>query len=151
MKKITIILAIILLIFNQSCNKENETETIDCFTPPQGFQFELVDKSTGENLFTNGTFNSIDIKVINLFDQKNVEFNFIDENDYNIISIGSIGWKTEIVYYSIKISSKNIFNLYVNAETVNDKCIISKYNEIRIENSEFELNQESDIYKIFVE
>lgn len=34
----------------QSCNIISECEDIDCFTPPDPFQFELVDKLTGENL-----------------------------------------------------------------------------------------------------
>ncbi len=152
MKKINTILAIIILILTQSCKKENECEGLDCFTPPSPFGFELVDKLTGENLFTNGTFNPNDIKVINLDDQSNLEFTFIDENDYNIIQINTIGWKTETVNYSINISNESVFELFVNAERLNGECCdYTEYKEIRIENSEFELNQNSGIYKILVE
>ena len=152
MKKTTSILAIIILILTQSCKKKNECEDIACFTPPSPFRFELVDKLTGENLFTNGTFNSDDIKVIKLDDKSNVEFTFIDENDYNIIQINTIGWKTEIVNYSIQISTENIFNLYVSAERLNENCCsFTRYKEIKIENSEFELNQTNGIYKILVD
>jgi hypothetical protein len=152
MKKITTILAIIILIFTQSCKKKDDCEDISCFTPPNPFRFELVDKLTRENLFTNGTFNSSDIKVINLADQSAVEFRFIDENDYNIIQINTIGWKTEIVNYSIQISTVNIFNLYVNAERLDeDCCSFTRYKEIKIENSDFEINQTNGIYKILVD
>ncbi|MCG8893905.1 hypothetical protein G1K97_07375 [Tenacibaculum finnmarkense] len=50
MKKIGIILTFTFLLFMQSCNIISECEDIDCFTPPDPFQFELVDKLTGENL-----------------------------------------------------------------------------------------------------
>jgi len=123
-----------------------------CFTPPSPFGFELIDKVTRENLFSNGTFNSNDIKVINIDDQSNVVFTFIDENDYNIIQINTIGWKTEIVHYSIQISTENIFNLYVRAERLNENCCsFTRYQEIKIENSEFELNQTNGLYKILVD
>ena len=83
MKKTTTILTLIILIIIQSCKKKDDCEDLACFTPPSPFEFELVDKLTGENLFTNGTFNSNDIKVINFDDKSNVGFTFIDENDYN--------------------------------------------------------------------
>ena len=83
MKKIITLSPLIILIFIQSFKKKGDCEGLLCFTPPEPFSFELVDKLTGENLFTNGTFNSNDIKVINLDDQSNVSFTFIDEKDYN--------------------------------------------------------------------
>ena len=151
MKKTITILVISVFILTQSCKKD-ECEDIACFTPPSPFGFELVDKVTGENLFTKGTFNSNDIKVINIDDQRNVQFTFIDENDYNIIQINTIGWKTEIINYSIQISTENIFNLYVNAERLNENCCsFTRYQEIKIENSEFELNQTNGLYKILVD
>jgi hypothetical protein len=155
MKKATTnytILAIIILILTQSCKENNECEGILCFTPPEPFRFELVDKWTGENLFTNGTFNSNAIKVINLDDQRNVEFTFINENDYNLIQLNTIGWKTETVTYSVQISNENIFNLYVIAERLTSKCCdYTDFKEIQIENSEFEFNEVAGIYKILVD
>lgn len=151
MKPIITFLTLIVLIFTQSC-KDDKCEDILCFTPPSPFEFELVDKLTGENLFTNGTFDSNDIGVINLDNQSNIEFTFIDENDYNIIRINTIGWKTEIVNYAIQISSESIFELFVNAERLNGNCCdYTEYQEIRIENVDFELNQENGIYKILIE
>ena len=150
MKRGIKVLALIILIFTQSC--KDDCADILCFTPPSPFTFELVDKLSGENLFTNGTFNPNDIKVIDLEDQSNVEFTFIDENDYNIIRINTIGWQTEIVNYSLQISSESIFELFVNAERLNGNCCdYTNYKEIRIENADFELDQQSGIYKIRIE
>jgi hypothetical protein len=150
MKKVNRILAITILLFTLSCSEK--VACGECFTPPLPFQFELVDKLTGENLFSNGTFNSGDIEVLNIENQSNIEFAFIEENDYDMIVINTIGWKTEIVNYSIRVSSENIFELFVIAERLSGECCsYTEYTEIRIENSDFELDQDSGIYKIFVE
>ena len=152
MKKITTILAIIILILTQSCKKENECEDLSCFTPPEPLNFELVDKLTGENLFENGTYDPNDIRVINLDNQGAVYFTYIHENNYNIIMINAIGWKTETVNYAININNENIFRLFVNAERLNGECCdYTEYKEIQIKNSEFELNQSTGIYKILVD
>ena len=114
--------------------------------------FELVDKLTGDNLFTDGTFNSSDIKIINLDEQSNVEFTFIDENEHNIIRLSKIGWKTETVNYSVEVSTEQIFQLFVDAERLNKNCCAyTDYKEIRIENTEYEWNQNTGIYKILIE
>ncbi|WP_346862333.1 hypothetical protein [uncultured Draconibacterium sp.] len=114
--------------------------------------FELVDKTTGENLFTSGVLSSEDIQIVNLDDNSNVEFQFIDENDFNVIRIYSIGWKTQTITYSIEISSERLFTLFVDAERLcKNCCAFTRYNEIEIDGSEFELNGLSGIYKLLVE
>lgn len=144
---ILIALVAFVLIFN-SCD---DCEEKDYFTPPNGFTFELVDKTTMENLFTNETFNSNEISVTNLVDNSNLEFNFIDEDDVNLIQLNAIGWESETVEALITVPGIDIFSLIVDAErTTEDCCTFTKYNEIRIENAEFELNDENGIYTIFV-
>lgn len=151
MKQIHILL-LIVPFFLFSCDRNNNCDGVDCFTPPAPFYFELVDKSSGDNLFTTGELNPDDIKVVNLDDQSNVDFEFIDENEANIIQIYTIGWETQIVNYSIEISTERLFTLYVDAETVSENCCgFTRYNEIEIDGSEFELNEQNGIYKILVE
>ncbi len=138
------------MICFQSCLDDDECGA--CFTPPAPFIFEIVNKATGENLFNNGTYNSSDIKIVNLADDSIVEHNFIDENNFDLIQINKIGWQTEIINYSLKIGVENIFNLYVDAKRLNENCCsFTRYNEIRIENSEYEFNTNTGIYKILVE
>jgi hypothetical protein len=150
--KNTLIYLVFITVTIWSCNNKDQCDGVDCFTPPSPFMFELVDKSSGENLFTTGVLSSDDIKVLNLDDQSNVEFQFIDENDFNVIQINSIGWKTQIVNYSIEISSESLFTLLVDAERLSENCCaFTRYNEIDIEGSEFELIEQSGIYKIMVE
>ncbi|WP_396632783.1 hypothetical protein [Maribacter sp. R86514] len=144
---ILIALVAFVFIFNSCDNCDDKA----CFTPPEGFTFELVDKTTRENLFTNETFSSNEISVTNLVDNSNLEFNFIDEDDVNLIQINAIGWESETVDALITVSGIDIFNLIVDAErTTEDCCTFTKYNEIRIENAEFELNDENGIYTILV-
>jgi len=149
MKKFNLILILFTIIF-QGCNND---DCGDCFTPPQGFSFEIVDKTSGENLFTNGTFESENIEITdNLNNNEAIEFSFISENDINLIQIGSIGWETEIVNLKINISDNYIFDFYVDAERkMGDCCSYTEYNEITIADSEFELDTQTGIYKILVE
>ena len=149
MKKVNLILVLFTIVL-QSC-KDDECNQL-CFTPPQVFQFEIVDKESGENLFTNGTFDSNDIVITDILNNNEpVEFSFISENSVNLISIFSIGWKTEIVNLKIDIADNPIFNFYVDAERINDCCGNTDYNEITITDSEFEIDNQTGIYKILVE
>jgi len=149
MKKINLILILLTVVF-QSCDS-NDCGV--CFTPPENFAFEIVDKTSGENLFSNGTYDSGNIEITdNLNDNRPVEFRFISENNINLIEIGSIGWETEIVNLKIEISNNHIFDFYVDVERkMGDCCSYTEYNEISIGESEFELDTQRGIYKIFVE
>lgn len=141
----------ICLIITHACNN-NDCEDILCFTPPMPFVFDLVDKESGENLFTNGSYDSDDIEVFNVNDNSQREFRFISENELNVIQIGSIGWGNEIADVVLKVGDKIILNLYVDSERVSENCCnFTKYNEIRIDNAEYELDQQSGIYTILID
>ena len=150
MKKINLLLILFIIIF-QGCKDDDDCNQL-CFTPPQTFQFKIVDKESGENLFTNGMFDSNEITITdNLNNNESIEFSFISEDNINLIQIGSIGWVTQIVSLKIDISDDHIFNFYVDAERIEDCCSHTDYNEINLTNSEFELDSQTGIYKIFVE
>lgn len=148
MKKIYTVLILFASLL-QSCNSDDCGE---CFTPPQDFIFEFVDAETRENLFTTGVYNPEDITVINDIDDTERAFQFISENQLNVIQIQEVGWETETVNLEIKVSEDTVFNLYVNAErTTDDCCSFTKYNEIEIRNAEFELDSQTGVYKILVD
>ncbi|SDS12299.1 hypothetical protein SAMN05216503_2045 [Polaribacter sp. KT25b] len=152
MKQILNLLSIFSIILFQNCNLNDCGQA--CFTPPNSFQFEFVDATTNENLFINNTFNKNEIQVINLTDNKNIDFTFIDENDYNILSINSISWQTETVEYSLKIADKDILTLYVDADAkrVNENCCsFTHFEEIRIENSNYTFDNTNGIYTILID
>ena len=152
MRKVLIYLLFIFTVTTWSCDKNDNSYDKPCFTAPTSFMFELVDKVSGENLFTTGVLSSSDITFLNLDDQSEVEFQFIDENDLNVIQISSIGWETQIVTYSIETSSGSLFTLFVDAERLNENgCEFTRYNQIDLDGSEFEFNDQSGIYIISVE
>lgn len=148
MQSITRFLFLFTLLFFQACHMECG----ECFTPPASFAFELVDKESGENVFANGTYISADLEIINLADSSAVEYSFIAENNFNIIVINSIGWKTEIVNCSFNLSAKHICNFHVDAERLNDDCCsYTVYNEMEIADAEYAWDNSRGIYQILVE
>jgi hypothetical protein len=133
-KKHILLASFLFLFLFQNCSS-NDCNKL-CFTPPNPFQFEFVDATTKENLFTNNTFNKSDITITNLVNNSNVTFSFIDENNYNILAINSIGWETEIVTCSIEIDGKQVAILYVTATSArsmtspavsNQKVLLSQF------------------------
>ena len=149
--KISLQFLFLLSIFFVSHCKIDDCEEMLCFSPPPVLWFELVDANTGENLFTNGTYFKDQIKIQKVGDGTNVNFNFITENELNLIGIHSIGWQTEIVNFSVGVSTNNIFKLHVDAKRVNENCCsFTRFDEIKIENSNYEFDPKSGIYKILV-
>ena len=145
------ILFLFVVFIAQACGGK-DCEDYLCTTPPGPFRFEIVDKATGENLFSNGTYQAGEIEIVNLSEEGAVEYRFIDENNLDLIQILSIGWETEKATYSVKIGDKSIFTLYVDAERLSeDCCSFTRFHEIRIENQEFEYDENTGIYKILID
>lgn len=139
------------LLFILSCGND-DCEDYLCFTPPRGFVFEIVDKESGENLFTNGTYSPDQIQLLNTDDTSKKQFTFLDENEINLISIGSIGWESEIEEVELIIAGESILILYVDSERVSENCCsFSRYNEIRIDNADYEQDTQSDIYTVYID
>jgi hypothetical protein len=99
-KRIGILIPMALFII-QSYNDDKECPRY-C-SPADPLNSALVNTLNGENIFTNGIYTPTDIILIEKSDGRNDEFDFINENDLNIIRINTIGWKTETVNYSINI------------------------------------------------
>jgi hypothetical protein len=145
-----LLLFVLTMPFILAC--EDDCAEIACFTPPMNFDLELVDKDSNENLFENESFNAIDISVVNVNNNVPIAFDFINENNLNLIQISGIGWETELITALISVGETQIANLVVDAERKSENCCsFTEYNEISIENAEFELNGETAIYTIFVD
>ena len=154
-------MALLFFVFIQSCDKGEQ----DIYGPLCGsgsgyfstteITFELVDKSSRENLFTNGTFDPKDISVISLKDQSKVKFSFITKNDLNKIAISSPIDKVVTRHFSFQIKSKSIFELMLTIKEAPKRasCIsLSKYSrELKILNAEFEEGVRYSDYIILVE
>jgi len=147
-KTVLIILTILILI---SC-KKNGCDDLDCFTPPQEFNFEIVNKDTGENLFTKGIYSMNQITILDFETGNPVEFNFINENNLNIIQLNNIGWKTENLHYLINIGDVIVFSFLIEAERVIENCCsFTKINNLEIKNVDYEIDNINGIYKILVD
>lgn len=139
---------LLILALTQACKDDVCDE---CFSPPQTFLFDVVSKDTGENLFTNGTYQPSQIEITDLVGGNAVDFTFIDENDSNLISINSIGWQTEEVNISVAVDGKSIFTLQVDAKRVTeDCCSFTRYDEVAIHDASFEFDDDAGVYKILL-
>lgn len=135
-----------LTVLATSCEECGE-----CFTPPATFIFELVNEQD-ENIFTVESYKQKQISIVQMSNNESYEFQFISEDNMNVIQIGSIGWATEEVGLLFQLGEKEIFTFYVSAERKNeDCCTFTRYNDIKIEGADFELDSQTGKYKIIVE
>ena len=151
MKREVLVLLFITAFALSSCGVDRCD--VDCNSGPLGLNFELLDKTTGENLFTNGTFDPEDIQVLDLDnDNSNVQFTFYSEDDRNIINLGPFGWGTNIANYVLKVGERSIFTLLVDAEQkTEDCCSFVQVNKLEIKNADYSQNSETGIYEVLVE
>ena len=148
--KVLVLFFIAGFAFN-SCSVDNCE--VDCNSGPLVLNFELLNKATGENLFTNNTFDQADIQVFDIDNSNSsVEYVFINEDNRNIISLGPFGWGTNIANYVLKVGVRDIFTLKIDAEQkTEDCCSFVQINQLEIKNAEYSQNPETGIYEILVE
>jgi len=144
-----IVSLLFILSFLIACD-EDDCKDIDCFTPPNYFNFEIKDKSTGENLYTNGSLQADQLKVFNAVTKAPMEYQFIAENNLNIIVLNSVGWKTEKNTVTFELKEGLSFNFYVDAERkYKNCCSFTEYNETKVENAPYEYEGLKNLYSIF--
>ncbi|MDW7692962.1 hypothetical protein R9C00_10470 [Flammeovirgaceae bacterium SG7u.111] len=143
------IICSLLLASFQGCKTDSDCGA--CFTPPSFFTFEIVDINTGENLFTNGTFDPNQLVITATLDGKseNVTYNFIEENGLNQLEITSVGWESGISTTSVSVGDTYLFNLTVDAERVSEDCCnFTRYNEININDAMYTLDPVTSAFYI---
>ena len=144
--KINLILFVTTLFILSSCKEECDP----CMTPPSPFYFEIRDAETDVNIFTSGLANPDDLRLINASTNEDIEFDFLDENDYNVIMIGSIGWQTEIIAAKLFLADEEVFTLNVDASRKSgDCCSWTEYNDIEIEGADFTQDNISNSYVVY--
>ena len=148
MKNILLFLTVLSISWLQSCTDDDCGE---CMTPPEMFVFNVVDKASGDNLFVNGTYDINELKVVNLLNNKVVEYKYISENDMGYLQIQSIGWQSEVVNVHFTIGEQTLFTLYVDAERKeSDCCSFTRFKAIEVGEAESVRNQETGIYRILM-
>lgn len=148
MKRLIQLSFVLLLITAFGCS--SDSNIIDCTSPPVSFAFEFIDKDSGENLYTNGTFDAKQaITVTDMDTKKIVQYAYIKSDNLNRLSIDAIGFQSGTFNYEIKIENKSIFELHVSAERLSKNgCSFSKVNSFEIKNAESKLDKTNGVYKI---
>lgn len=145
-------LSLILLVTLQSCSNVIGGCDKTCFTPPQPFLFNIVDKSTGENVFSSGTYTTDQVNIINTLSSNDVDFTFISVNGLELIQVDGIGWETEIVNLKFSLSEGPIFECYVDAvRSTRNCCNFTEYNEIKITGLDYDFNEvQPGVYTVYL-
>lgn len=138
---------ICLLIFLCSCDN-NDCDGILCNTPPDQTVLKLIDSETGDNLFTNQSLSSEDIRIKNGNNQS-VNFTFITENDVNLIDLSEIGWNTGLHTYRILIGDDLEIDLKLhNEERHENCCTFFETLEFDITSHEYDISNTSGFYVV---
>ena len=116
-KHLLIFIAILALM---SCDTR-DCDDMTCFTPPPVFLFKIVDKASGENLYTNGTLNSDDIKVTDE-NGKQLQYTFITENNVNLLQANEFGWDSNISTYHIYPDNDIKIDIALQSKMKNENC-----------------------------
>lgn len=109
-----------MIILLLACSTTEPCEEFDCFTPPPAVILEFVDPVTGENLYSNGTLVSANIK---LTDQNNakVDFQFISENGVNLLYL-ELGWVSGINTYVLELGLGMEIEITIKFEERMESC-----------------------------
>lgn len=147
--KTTLYTALVFVLLGLSACKQS---CPDCVTPPTRFIFEMTDMATGENLFTNGTYQSADFRVVNAATQADSEFDFVTENNLNLVVVSNIGWKTEVVTLEFYQADKKLFALTVDVSRNSDGCCdYSVYNKVDIAGADFDYSSATGFFTILID
>ncbi|APU67928.1 hypothetical protein [Christiangramia flava] len=144
MKKFQFLFALVFVVF-MSCDSSDDCSDFACNSGPAGFIIELVDSETGENLFTNGTFEEDQLNLVKTSEDGEGSWSFISEDDVNLLSIATF----EGVTYSVQISGEEVFQVAVDAEGVTeDCCFYTQVNDFEITGADVEQDATTYVYKV---
>jgi len=127
-----------------SCNK---CGGIACSTGPPSFRLELVDKESGENVFTSGKYKAGDI-VLTDENQKTVYTNFIGENNFNIINVAlpSVEGDKEL---KMELGGTQVIVIKLHVRKGEAKCCTNYFAEnITVENFAYGQSSKAGIIEI---
>lgn len=146
MRKLLNLSIFIILIFATAC----DSGEVNCSTGPFVRTFEFVDKDSGANLFSNGTFApQTPVTVTDLNQNKVIQTIYMKSNTDRPLLV--LGFEAGTFKYAVKVGDKPVFELSVVTEEVKGgHCsgIVNKSFEIK--NAEFEEDKTSGIYKILI-
>jgi len=115
------VLSIFLFLISSLYSCQNCSD-IACFSPPQPFNFNLVEDN--KNIFES-RFSRADVRVIDNNTGASKAYDFEPYESGHLIIINTIGWNddTELVDYSIEIASDTFnINFTVLSENISQDC-----------------------------
>jgi hypothetical protein len=129
MQNVAKISFILILLINISCNNIDPCgDGVLASTGPPVFELKIADKTTGENLITNGTYaaNQITITDIN---GKNIEYFFVYENQRNTFRIMPQSTLNDVGIKKIlfKIDPSIVIELEVNIYEGRGECFVNYF------------------------
>ncbi|MCB7481709.1 hypothetical protein [Christiangramia sediminis] len=146
MKTILKYLFLFTVISIQSCSDDDDSDCSArlCAEGSALLEFKIVDIETGENI-AGSIISGPEIEVTNTSSGAEVNYDFITENDLNILRIRTANSSE----YSIQYGEEEIFKLSIDAEMITEGCCSStKINELSISGADFEIEEETGIYII---
>jgi len=151
MKKIVLLL-ICIACFSCSVNDSIDIDcsVVSCASPSITLKF--LSKTTGEDLFLNGTYIADDLKIVNQTNNEVVDFIIYTTDKSISIYISNAVPKTELKDYKIYILNEFEFTLKFEAEITdkNSCCPGTKINNLVIENATYEVgDDDNELFRTF--
>ena len=138
---------ITLFIPLQSCDFD-ECDGINYLLPWPDFYFRLIDKTTGEDLFTNGTY---DRSQVEFTDENNDKLSFFFTGLEGTIALWSLGQGDGEVNVTLRILDQTICQIHAHVETRSKECYTYQhYDELEV-TSEFDVELVNGEYVISIE
>lgn len=142
--KIFILCCLCFTLLMGSCDKCKE---INCSTGPPRFTLELVDKETGENVFTSGKYKAEDI-VLTDENQQTVYTQFVAENNLNVVNIALPDTEGE-KELKMRFGGGQEIIIRLDVRKGESKCCTNYFAEnIQVDNFPYEQSKETGIIEI---
>ncbi|MGY5848771.1 hypothetical protein ACW6QP_15290 [Salegentibacter sp. HM20] len=118
-----------------------------CATGPAGLAFEVVNETTGENLFEDESFEENQLQIRNN-DGENVDFEIIPER--NVVSV-LLGWESKSDIYTVSIREEIEFDIAFTLEkSSSEGCTSTRLTELDILGGTYEISDTTGVVSIFV-
>jgi hypothetical protein len=136
------IFLIIIITFFYSCEQCNEASV-----GPPSFTVEIVDATTNENVFTNGTFSESQLQVTTegSLTQK---YGFISDENLNRIII-TPAWSEGVFLTKIKLNNEIVIPIRTLITKSSTKCHENHFiTNLVVENYVYTFDNQNGVYKI---
>jgi hypothetical protein len=122
MKKYFLVLSLaITAVLNYGCSK---CKDIECFTPPNVFNFQLVDKDNGEDLVANGTFDAGQVWISSKGSSRMHAMDVSTDSTGYFFTDQEIGWETgpKNSSYKLRLNPSRTLPFTYETKEINEGC-----------------------------